>query len=87
MGARNDRPGGRRETPLLLNAIAMQTGSEPRRPRPNPYRIDATGTPRGIFVENNPGPISFQLLLLVPSGTPGLSVLNSPGPINAPSAG
>jgi len=50
------------------------------------YRIDATGTPRGVFVFHDPGPVSFRLLRLVPSGTPGVSVLHDPGPISTPGA-
>jgi len=46
------------------------------------YVLDRSGTPRGLWLEQDPGPISRPtLLVLVPSGTPGVSRLRDPGPI------
>jgi hypothetical protein len=44
------------------------------------YTEDATGAATGLYVEKNPGPPGFQLFVLAPSGTPGVSVLKNPGP-------
>jgi hypothetical protein len=46
------------------------------------YTYDSAGTPRGVLVEKDPGPAQAPgIFVLVPSGTPGVSVLRDPGPV------